>query len=91
MAEELAVDFGNVSVHAAHQKYTAAPGRSPPRLPENEDEMSQMWKENFTPRCKPLIQCFSGRFLSKFKSTGVWCLLSYTLCFFKLFGIYLFQ
>jgi len=42
MAEELAVDFGNVSVHAAHQKYTAAPGRSPPRLPENEDEMSQM-------------------------------------------------
>lgn len=44
MTEELAVDFGNISVHVAHQKCIAAPGRSPRRLPENEDEMSQMWK-----------------------------------------------
>lgn len=44
ITEELAVDFGSVSVHVAHQKCIAAPGRSLRRLPENEDEMSQMWK-----------------------------------------------
>lgn len=38
------MDFGNRSVHVAHHKCIAAPGRSPRCLPANEDEMSHMWK-----------------------------------------------